>query len=156
MEPAENIGILRKEKEAMQDFKDFMKAIEETNLSEMFDENACRTWILQSIHPQGPHCPGCGKPIQSQKGLQNFWECRRVFCKHCKKLFTAATGTMIAGLQIDFRTLYVMAALLGLNVDKKRIATSLRIHPETVRLWEAKFKTVKDIHPEPCQGGNDL
>lgn len=148
MEHAENTDNLRKEKEIMQDLKGFTKGIEEINLSEMLDENNCRKWILQRVHPQGPHCPGCDKPIQSQKGLQNFWEGKRVFCKHCNKLFTAATGTMLAGLQIDFRTLYFMAVLLGLKVDRKKIATSLRIHPDTVKQWEGKFKAFEEAGKE--------
>ena len=124
----------------MQEAQDFIKSVFENFTVELFDERVCREWILNKLHPEGAFCPGCGKPILSAKCLQNFWSLKRVFCKDCKKIFTALTGTMLNGIQMDLRTLFVMAVFLQLGADRKVIAKLLKIHPETIRFWEMKFK----------------
>lgn len=129
----------------MQQAHDFMKAAIKDFTVELFDKRVCTEWLLKQLHPDGAHCPGCGKPISSEKSLQNFWSLKRVFCKHCKKTFTALTGTMLNGIQMDLRTLFIMAAFLELGSDKKMIARLLKIHLETVRIWERKFKIMEGI-----------
>ncbi|HBO84012.1 MAG TPA: hypothetical protein DD641_03380 [Deltaproteobacteria bacterium] len=101
--------------------------------------------VLKMIHPKGAHCPQCGKAIASDKGISNFYELKRVFCKHCKKIFTALTGTALNGMQLDVRTFYLLAVFLALKIDRKEIARLLNIHTETVRLWELKFKAFEEI-----------
>lgn len=124
----------------MQEAQGFMKSVIENFTVELFDERVCREWILNKLHLEGASCPGCGKPITSEKGLQNFWNLKRVFCKDCKKIFTALTGTMLNGIQMGLRTFFAMAIFLHLEIDKKEIAKLLKIHPETIRFWEMKFK----------------
>ena len=132
----------------MQPSLDFFRKLKEESIVDFFDERVCRRWILQRLHPQCPHCPGCGKPITSEKGVVNFFEMKRVFCKHCKKIFTALTGTALNGIQIDLRTLYLLAVFLALKIDRKEIAMMLNIHIETVRVWEAKFKAFEKMAEE--------
>lgn len=127
----------------MQQAHDFMKSIIDDFSVELFDERVCTEWILNKLHPEGASCPRCGKPITSEKCLQNFWSLKRVFCKECKGIFTALTGTMLNGIQMDLRTLFVMAVFLQLGTDKKVLAKLLKIHPETVRFWEKKFKIME-------------
>src|SRR3989304_8616999 len=125
---------------SMQQAQGFIKSVIESFTVELFDERVCREWILNKLHPEGASCPGCGKPILSAKCLQNFWNLKRVFCKDCKKIFTALTGTMLNGIQMDLRTLFVMAVFLQLGADRKVIAKLLKIHPEAMGIWEMKFK----------------
>ena len=137
----------------MQETQDFMKSVIENFTVELFDERVCREWILNKLHPEGASCPGCGKPILSAKCLQNFWNLKRVFCKDCKKIFTALTGTMLNGIQMDLRTLFVMAVFWQLGADKKVIAKLLKIHPETVRFWEMKFKAWEAMEKDNTSDG---
>jgi len=137
----------------MQQAQGFIKSVIESFTVELFDERVCREWILNKLHPEGASCPGCGKPILSAKCLQNFWNLKRVFCKDCKKIFTALTGTMLNGIQMDLRTLFVMAVFLQLGADKKVIAKLLKIHPETVRFWEMKFKAWEAMEKDNTSDG---
>jgi len=137
----------------MQQTQGFIKSVIESFTVELFDERVCREWILNKLHPEGASCPGCGKPILSAKCLQNFWNLKRVFCKDCKKIFTALTGTMLNGIQMDLRTLFVMAIFLQLGADKKVIAKLLKIHTETVRLWKTRFKVWEAMGKENTNDG---
>lgn len=136
----------------MQQAHNFMKSVIDNFTVELFDEKKCTAWILNKLHPEGASCPRCGKPITSEKGLQNFWSLKRVFCKECKGLFTALTGTAINGIQMNLRILFVMAVFLQLGTDRKVLAKLLKIHPETVRFWEKKFKIMEDMGAEDDTG----
>ena len=125
----------------MQPALDFIKKVKDEFSVDFFDERKIRLWVLQRLHPEGVRCPGCGKLITSEKGVANFYELKRVFCKQCRKIFTALTGTALNGMQMDIRALYLLAVFLALKIDRKDIARMLKIHTETVRQWERKFKT---------------
>ncbi len=137
----------------MQQTQDFMKSVIENFTVELFDERVCMEWILNKLHPEGASCPRCEKRILSAKCLQNFWSLKRVFCKDCKKIFTALTGTVLNGVQIDLRTLFVMAVFMQLGVDRKVIAKLLKIHPETVRSWETRFKVWETMRKDNISDG---
>ena len=129
----------------MQTPLDFTKKAKDDLSVDFFDEKACRIAVLKMIHKEGPRCPRCDKAITSERGIVNFYELKRVFCKHCKKIFTALTGTVLNGMQIDLRTLYLLAVFLALKIERKEIARMLKIHTETVRLWEFKFKAFEGL-----------
>jgi transposase-like protein len=137
----------------MQQAQDFMKSVFENFTVELFDERVCTEWILNKLHPEGASCPRCFKPISSVKCLQNFWGLKRVFCKDCKKIFTSLTGTFLNGIQMDLRALFIMAIFLQLDVNKKTIAKLLKIHPETVRFWETKFRVWEAMAKENTTNG---
>src|SRR3990170_3549177 len=138
---------------SMQQTQGFIKSVIESFTVELFDERVCREWILNKLHPEGASCPGCGKPILSAKCLQNFWNLKRVFCKDCKKIFTGLTNSMLSGVRVDLRTFFVMAVFLQLGVEKKVISKLLKIHPETIRLWEMKFKAWEAMGKENTNDG---
>lgn len=129
----------------MQQAHNFMKSIIENFTVESFDKRVCTEWILNKLHSEGASCPRCGKPILSEKGLQNFWSLKRVFCKDCKKIFTGLSGTALNGIQMDLRIFFIMAVFLQLGVDRKALANLLKIHPETIRFWERKFKVMEGM-----------
>lgn len=127
----------------MQEAQDFIRFVNENFTVELFDEKKCTAWILNKLHPTGAYCPRCKEPIESDKSLQNFWSLKRVYCRHCKKVFTALTGTMLNGIQMSLRSIFAMGVFIGLGVDRNTIAKLLKIHPETVRIWEGKFKIIE-------------
>ncbi|HSW38051.1 MAG TPA: hypothetical protein VLL97_01000 [Acidobacteriota bacterium] len=110
------------------------------------DYDFSRIWILKRLHPSGAHCPGCGAAVPENK-LQRFWSNRRISCRACGKYFTALTGTFIAGCQLDFRGLVLLALLLALGVHDKQIAAIVGMSAENVRLWRRKFMAI-EMFPE--------
>lgn len=52
---------------------------------DFFNEKACRDYVLRRLHPDGPQCPGCGRRVNNEISINNFWELRRCECKHCGK-----------------------------------------------------------------------
>ena len=105
------------------------------------DYEFSRIWVLKRLHPDGAHCPGCAAPIPDHK-LQRFWSNGRLACRKCGKYFSALTGTFIAGCQIDFRNLVLMAVFLALGVHDSKIATITGMSAENVRLWRRKFMVI--------------
>ncbi len=106
------------------------------------DEDVSRTWILEAIHGRGPVlCPECRCEIEG-KALQRFWEGKRVCCRQCGKFFTALTGSFLAGCHMTYSEVLLLAVFLHFGISPREIAGILRISPETVRLWDIKFRAL--------------
>ena len=104
------------------------------------DEDACRQWILGTIHGTASvHCPGCQAELEG-RALQRFWEGTRVCCRHCRKFFTALTGTFLAGCHMSYSEVILLAVFLHFGIHHREIARILNVSPETVRLWDVKFR----------------
>ena len=112
------------------------EAVEAFNALKL-DEKACRMWVLNRLHQSGAHCPQCKADIQE---AETFWDLGRCRCKACGKWFTATTGTILQGVQLRPDELYLLAVLSGLGVEIKEVARIVRVQPDTVRLWQGKFK----------------
>jgi transposase-like protein len=105
-------------------------------------EDSCRTWIMKKLYQDQELCPGCGIKIPENL-LQNFWENKRIRCDRCGKYFTALTDTFLSGCHFDFREIVLLAFLLALGIEDKRIAATLKVSDESVRLWRLKFKALE-------------
>jgi transposase-like protein len=111
---------------------------------DMLDEEKCRRWILQKLHPDGPFCPRCGAPIDGDRVLSSWWSLRRVCCKNCGRYFTAATGTMVNGINISFRQVFLMAWCFYLGLKISQVAELCQLHADTAKLWRIKFKCLAE------------
>ena len=109
--------------------------------ADFFDEAHCREWILNKLHPGGAFCPGCHRSINDSRRRDHFWNGDRLNCEYCGKYFTALTGRIFSGSHLDFKRLFLLAALSGAGINDKIIAEKLNITPESCRLWRIKFKT---------------
>ena len=105
------------------------------------DEENCRAWILDKLHPDGACCPGCHRAIDEHRRLDHFFKGERLRCQGCGKYFSALTGTILNGAHLDMRGLFLLAVLSGAGISDKIIASKLNITRESVRLWRLKFET---------------
>lgn len=111
----------------------------------LFDERACKKWLLEHAHPNGPACPECGRLLRNDKSLASWWKLDRVCCAGCKRYFTAFTGTMYQGTKLDPREIYAMTLFIALGVPANHIAAALRLSVTTVRNWITRFAIEQDI-----------
>lgn len=102
------------------------------------DYDFSRLWVLKTLHPDGASCPGCGE-IVPEKREGRFWQCKRVICGDCRKYFTALTGTFLSGGQQDFRTIILLAVLIGLGVRSGQISSIVGMSEDSIRIWRRKF-----------------
>jgi len=112
---------------------------------EFLDEEKCRRWILQKLHPAGPCCPRCGAPIISERVLISWWNLRRVCCKNCGRYFNAAAGTMINSININLRQVFLMAWCFSIGLKATEIADLCQLHADTVKAWRIKFKCLAEV-----------
>ena len=115
--------------------------------ADYLDEVACRTWILEGLHGDNAHCPGCGALILDMKRLQRFWNIQRLKCEQCGVFFTALTDTIFSGSHMSLREIYLMLVLLGLGIKDKLIAEKLKVSQESIRLWRNKFNYLSKGEP---------
>lgn len=127
------------------------------------DADACRLWILERIHGKTPACLKCYQPIKSRQ-LERFLSGGRLKCGHCQGWISATSGTFLAGCQLilkksrekasaaesekganDFRPLFLMAVLLAVGLDDKKIAAAVKVDPETVRLRRRFFAGLESL-----------
>ena len=106
------------------------------------DYEFSRLWVLKTLHPDGGRCPGCGE-IVPEKSRGVFWRCGRVKCRHCGKYFTGLTGTFLSGCQQDFRTIILLAVLIGLGVPSGQISSIVRMSEDSIRIWRRKFMALE-------------
>lgn len=115
--------------------------------ADFLDEERCRSWVMNKLHPDGGHCPRCGADIPDRQ-MRGFWSCKRMKCGRCGKFFTALTGTFLSGCHLKFREIVLLALLLALEVPDKQIASILHMSAENVRLWRIKFKAMETKHAD--------
>lgn len=106
------------------------------------DYEFSRLWVLKTLHPDGGRCPGCGEIIP-EKSQERFWQCKRVICWNCGKYFSALTGTFLSGCQQDFRTIILLAVLIGLGVPGGQISSIVRMSEDSIRIWRRKFMALE-------------
>lgn len=104
-----------------------------------FNEEACRQWILETLHPDGAYCPACKNKITDDITRNNFSAMRRCKCKHCGKWFSATVGTILHNSQLSMRQAFALAVLISLGLGNKQIAKIIGIHPDSVRLWRLRL-----------------
>ena len=107
-------------------------------------ENVSR-WMLDKLHPEGPVCPGCRKPVTSTFGLKNWYQLKRVKCPYCGNHSTAAAGTILASTPFNISQVYLMALLIGADLDRKKIAEIVGVKQNTVLVWGERFAAAKVI-----------
>ena len=106
------------------------------------DYEFSRLWVLKTLHPDGARCPVCGEFIP-EKSRGVFWRCGRVKCWHCGKYFTGLTGTFLSGCQQDFRTIVLLAVLIGLGVPNGKISSIVGMSEDSIRIWRRKFMALE-------------
>jgi transposase-like protein len=126
--------------------------LEEFN-ADFLDLEKCRSWILAKVHPSGARCPDCESSITDPVRLRRFWTLERLRCPSCAKMFTALTGTFLTGSHMDPREIVLLTILLAVGMSNATIARILNNSPETIRLWNRKFRSPgrkKEINYEDC------
>jgi len=104
------------------------------------DRSACRSLLVELLHPNGPTCPHCGRLVETEAQRQAFGEFRRLRCAGCGAWYTARTGTVLHGSGLDERQAVMIAVCLALGLDNQTAGRLVGVSPETVRQWRAKLK----------------
>ncbi len=99
-------------------------------------------WVLERLHPTGPHCPLCNSKITDKTTLNNFYVLRRCKCKSCNAWFSALKGTALHHAGLDVSEIFLIAVFSEMKVEVKTIAGVLKCHADTVKMWKSKFKAV--------------
>jgi transposase-like protein len=124
---------------------------------ELMEETACRDFFLRKLHPMGVFCPECKSEVISSRLLESFWNMQRIHCRDCGRSFSAVTGTVLNGIGIEWRALYMLLFLVGCGVRTNQISRPLGISNGAAYLWANKAKEKAPVSEDPVnQGGLDL
>ena len=104
----------------------------------------CLAWLAGQLHPAGARCPGCGVAVADRQ-LERWQSFGRLQCPECGKFYTAVTGTWMSGAKLKPNQIFVLAALVAMDVDAPLIAAAIGVSEVTVRLWIEKFKTLEAV-----------
>lgn len=129
------------QKSVMKSFS--LEAVAEAFSYKFFNEERCRAWMFEKLHPEGAQCPDCGLTLDGA-ARESFWAGRRCSCNRCGRRFTARTGTFLEGAQLADRQIYAMAVLYDLGFSTGRAAEILGVTPNTVRLWSTRLKAFSE------------
>lgn len=112
---------------------------------DMIGFSECCRWVISQLHPAGAFCPHCSAILTDGNRLEKFYRFEQIRCLECGTKFTAATGTMLNGSKLEVREIYLIAILSHLDVSVQKIASTLRIHVDTVHNWQAKFRAHQEL-----------
>lgn len=112
---------------------------------DMVGFSECSRWIISQLHPAGAFCPHCSAMLTDSNRLEKFYRFEQIRCPECAIKFTAATGTMLNGSKLEIREIYILAVFSNLGVSAQKIASILKIHVDSVRNWQAKFKAHQEL-----------
>lgn len=108
-------------------------AVEEIPL--LLNPQACRDWLFHQLHPNGPTCPSCNRPIEDLRAIRRFFAGRVISCDACDTRFSATTGTVFSGAQMFPEDLAAMLVLFAMGQRDADIASALDLHRATVSRW---------------------
>ena len=100
-------------------------------------------WVIEKLHPAGPHCPSCNVKITDKTTLNNFYTLRRCKCKSCNAWFSAFKSTALHHAGLDVSEIFLIAIFSEMKVEAKKIADVLKCHADTVQSWQARFKAME-------------
>ncbi|MDY6903709.1 MAG: transposase [Thermodesulfobacteriota bacterium] len=101
---------------------------------EFLDDERCQEFLFTILHRNGSRCPECNGRLNDRK-TSRFWHGKTVKCSGCGKIFTAKTGTILAGKSLNAKDILLMFWLIKRNFSDIDIAKIISCHRETVRLW---------------------
>ncbi len=112
---------------------------------DFFDMEYCRRWVLDRIHPDGPRCPSCSGDL-TPVSEKSFYDGRKVVCRHCKKRFTAMTGTFLSGTHLTYKEIVLVLLLFHLRVETTEIMKHASLSRDTLNIYRRKFATLQDMY----------
>ena len=107
--------------------KSFREGISLFKIMKMFpDDEAAKSWFIETRWPDGPHCPYCGS-INIQSGSKHKtmpYLCRE---KECAKRFSARTDTAMESSRLGFQAWAIAIYLITTNLKG---ISSMKLHRE--------------------------
>ncbi len=114
--------------------------ISDFNPDKVLSELSCRDLLIRAVHGDEPSC-SCGAPVRKSV-IGTYQRGGTVACP-CGRRFSWASGTLFSGMKISPQTIVMLALLLSLSVSESRIAETLKIDRETVKLWKIRLGGVE-------------
>ena len=105
--------------------KHYRKGVTITQLIRMFPDNAtAEAWFIQQRWPNGVHCPKCESDNIQERATRKPQPYR---CRSCRKDFSAKTGTLMQGSNLDFQKWAIAIYLMTTGIKG---VSSMRLHRE--------------------------
>jgi len=105
---------------------------------EFLDADRCRQWFLDREYNGVPRCPDCGAVV-SDRCLDSFNRLPRFTCSSCGQRPRATKGTILQDSPFTPSDLFMLCALIDLQLDDRKIAAIMRVSRETIITWRDKL-----------------
>jgi transposase-like protein len=94
-------------------------------ITDLMDEQACYTQLVDWLHPDGLACPRCHRDdrmVVHRRGRDPVLDFR---CGHCRRVFNAFTGTALRGIKRRPRELVLIIRGFAQGVPTAQLAREL-------------------------------
>jgi transposase-like protein len=120
-------------------------------ITDLMDERACYTQLVDWLHPDGLACPRCHRDdrlVVHRRGRDPVLDFR---CGHCRRVFNAFTGTALHGIKRRPRELVLIIRGFAQGVPTAQLARELGCDRSELlslrhRLQDLAFRN-RDIMP---------
>jgi transposase-like protein len=119
---APNVDVLRA---VLHRFGSLGAATVDFPLNHLMDEDACYTWLVNLLHPDGLSCPRCGEPDRLGVHRRHRAPVLDYQCGHCRRVFNAWTGTALQGMQRGPSQIVLILRGIAQGVPTARLAREL-------------------------------
>jgi transposase-like protein len=98
------------------------------------DDNACWTYLEQTLWPQGPVCPKCDSVGDATrwKPRPHRWQCR------CGAQFHVAQGTAIEGTHLPMQSWFLAIHLLATTPGLSSVELARQLHVRQKTAWSMR------------------
>lgn len=100
------------------------------------NEQRCRVWVLNCLHPGGVRCPHCNQVLNGERISRRFYSLKKITCLECKKNFNAFTGTLFVQTRMSCRQIIFMFLLLWAGKRNRDVARLAKVSTATVIRWK--------------------
>jgi transposase-like protein len=116
-------------------------------LTDLLDEQACYTWLLKILHPQGLRCPN-GHVIGEGQAPHDRKRAPRVKyrCRECGKVFHIFTGTALSGSHYKCSTIILLLRGFLQGQTTQHIAEELGLDYGTILQWRHRIQKRGQVH----------
>jgi len=104
----------------------------------MFDEVACRHWVIAAIRSDHIECPSCGVRLTHSE-VTRLMDDKSITCSACGIKSSPRSGTILEGSTLSDQQIVFILALLFWDIPVCQIATMAGCAPQTVYNWRNRL-----------------
>ncbi len=121
-------------------------------IQELMSEEACRSYLLKALHPEGLCCPHCQSPHRRRARQNKYYDSYR--CKTCDTYYSPYSGTIFAKTRQPATKLVLLLRGVAKGEPTNKLAAELELNYGWLLELRHRIqaKILSSLPTEPMEG----